>query len=156
MSEDVELLLLADKRALEREIVGLKEQLASYRGKMGAASATIAELNAKVQELTQIPGLSEGDNEYLREDLADLCHEQWAGWMRYLFTLSTPHTHSTAGGRAETGELIPEHLVQRWRRQIGTPYANLSPEEQDSDRKEADKFLALFAAVTVTRNPVKF
>jgi len=72
----------------------------------------------------------------LRERLADQCHEQWSHWMKYLFS-------KTMEGDAET--IIPEELVKRWKRQMSTPFAELSQEEQDSDRREADKFLALLS-----------
>lgn len=74
----------------------------------------------------------------LREALAALCHEQWSGWMRYLFGKTEPHGIGTT-------RLIPAWATERWRRQMETPYADLSPEEKESDRKEADKFLALLA-----------
>lgn len=67
-------------------------------------------------------------NNDLRERLAALCHEQWSGWMRYLF---------------EHCSLIPESFVIRWKRQMNTPYTELSEEEKESDRKEADRFLTL-------------
>lgn len=25
-------------------------------------------------------------DQYIREKLADLCHEQWSGWIRYMFS----------------------------------------------------------------------
>lgn len=70
-----------------------------------------------------------------REALADLCHRQWSGWMEYLFKKS----RQTPDGSV----VIPRDLVERWWRQVKTPYDKLSPEEQDSDRKEADRFLKL-------------
>jgi hypothetical protein len=39
---------------------------------------------------------------------------------------------------------IPKWAVDRWRRQIATPYADLSSKEQESDRVEARKFLEKF------------
>lgn len=36
---------------------------------------------------------------------------------------------------------MPAEFVERWQRQMDTPYAELSGPEQDSDRNEADKFL---------------
>jgi len=72
----------------------------------------------------------------VREELAELVHKQWVGWMAYLF------------GKCETdhdGALtIPSWAVRRWKRQMGTPYFDLSEEEKESDRKEADKILELF------------
>jgi len=42
--------------------------------------------------------------------------------------------------------LIPEWAVERWERQANTPYSELSEKEKESDRAEADKFLAIFKA----------
>jgi len=68
-----------------------------------------------------------------REKLAALCHSQWAGWMTYLFSKGTFNKDGTW--------TMPREFVERWTRQMSTPYENLSPSEQDSDRKEADRFL---------------
>jgi hypothetical protein len=73
----------------------------------------------------------------MREKLAALCHEQWSGWMKYLFSKCEKTT-----GEVE-GMIIPEWAVKRWMRQMNTPYLQLSIEEKESDRKEADKFLEL-------------
>ena len=71
----------------------------------------------------------------LREDLAELAHDQWAGWMRYLFSKGIHHYDGTW--------TMPAWAVERWQRQMNTPYAELSDTEQDSDRNEADKFLKI-------------
>jgi len=68
-----------------------------------------------------------------REQLAAYAHEAWSGWMRYLFSLSTYPDSS--------GAKIPGELVERWLRQLNTPYIDLSEAEKDSDRAEADKML---------------
>jgi hypothetical protein len=73
--------------------------------------------------------------EHLREKFADLCHEQWAGWMKYLFSKGTFNPDGSW--------TMPKEFVERWQRQTNTPYAELSESEQDSDREEAYKFLAL-------------
>jgi uncharacterized protein (DUF433 family) len=77
---------------------------------------------------SQPPKNQAAARERLREQLAALCHEQWSGWMRYLF---------------ENCSLIPEAFAIRWKRQMNTPYAELSEAEKESDRKEADRFLSL-------------
>lgn len=79
----------------------------------------------------------------LREELAELCHRQWAGWMEYLF--------SKCSGDGES-IVIPEWAVARWKRQIATDYKDLSGPEQDSDRKEADKFISIFRAAIAARD----
>lgn len=81
----------------------------------------------------------------LREQLAALAHEQWSGWMRYLFEKTTGNIAGTA--------LIPEWAVERWKRQLNTPYAQLSEEEKESDRKEADRVLALLKLEPLCMNP---
>jgi hypothetical protein len=69
----------------------------------------------------------------LREQLAALEHEQWAGWLRYLFEKATEDNE----GRVE----IPASLVTRWKRQMTTSYGDLPELEKESDRVEADKVL---------------
>lgn len=71
----------------------------------------------------------------VREKAASLCHTQWSGWMKYLFSLSVQNTDGTV--------TIPKGLVERWQRQITTPYSKLGAEEKKSDRKEADRFIKL-------------
>lgn len=69
----------------------------------------------------------------LREELAELCHEQWSNWMRYLFSKGTIHEDGTW--------TMPQWAVERWQHQMATDYEHLSEDEQNSDRVEANKFL---------------
>lgn len=59
----------------------------------------------------------------LIERLAQLEHEQWAHWTRYMLDNLTPEN------------------IERWRRQIETPYHQLTEKEKESDRKWAKKVL---------------
>jgi hypothetical protein len=59
-----------------------------------------------------------------RERLAALEHNQWTHWTRYMLDNLTPEN------------------IERWRRQIATPYAELSEREKESDRQWADLVLA--------------
>ena len=69
----------------------------------------------------------------LREKLADLQHEIWSHWMKWLFQCCQAN---------EDGSMtIPKEKVSRWQRQMITPYSQLSDAEKDSDRIEADKVL---------------
>ena len=68
-----------------------------------------------------------------REVLAELAHAQWSGWMEYLFSKGVLNEDGTW--------TMPAWAVERWKRQTETPYADLSFDEKESDRKEADKFL---------------
>ena len=69
----------------------------------------------------------------MREKLAELAHDQWSGWMEYLFK---------KGRFNKDGSwTMPPWAVKKWKRQMETPYSELSESEQESDRNEADKFL---------------
>ena len=71
----------------------------------------------------------------MRETLSDLCHEQWSGWMKYLFS---------KGAFNEDGTwTMPAWAVERWHRQMNTYYLDLSESEKVADRIEADKFLEI-------------
>lgn len=69
------------------------------------------------------------------EQLADKEHASWARWMDYLFS----KCESRDGGAM----VIPSALVERWRRQIETPYGALSDCERDADRAEVAHILPI-------------
>ena len=84
----------------------------------------------------------------MKEKIANLCHEQWAGWMQYLF--------SKGEFMDKDGTwVMPAWAVERWQRQMNTPYEQLSEEEKNSDRTEADKFLALFPMTSIIPEDAK-
>ncbi len=67
------------------------------------------------------------------EAVAEQAHIAWAGWMSYMFA----KCH-----RRRNGELlIPKWAVDRWERQRGTAYEDLSEDEKKSDRIEARRYL---------------
>lgn len=72
----------------------------------------------------------------LREKLAEQEHERWSRWMEYMLE-QVPYNDDGTW-------TMPAWAVHRWVRQMRTPYTDLSEEEKDSDRKEADRTLALF------------
>jgi hypothetical protein len=65
------------------------------------------------------------DNEIL-EKFADAQHEIWSHWMKYLFTKGWDQPDGTFK--------ISRREVERWRRQMETPYSELSDSEQISDK----------------------
>ncbi len=71
----------------------------------------------------------------MKEKLAALAHEMWAGWMTWMFAKGTYNTDGTW--------TMPKDLVERWERQRMTPYSELSEDEKMSDRDEADKMLKI-------------
>jgi hypothetical protein len=69
------------------------------------------------------------------DKLAALAHEQWSGWMQYMFSKGTI---------TRKGDLvIPSEFVTRWHRQMNTPYDCLPDAEKESDKREADRVLAV-------------
>lgn len=74
-----------------------------------------------------------------REQLAVYAHEAWSGWTQYLFDQS--YVLHDFHGLEE--RVIPAWAVERWTRQMITPYAELPEQEKESDRQEADKILAI-------------
>lgn len=74
--------------------------------------------------------------EKTREELAAYAHDAWAGWMKYMFGRCIEDSnHGTL--------IIPKDLVERWKRQMNTSYAELPESEKGSDRDEADKMLKI-------------
>lgn len=71
----------------------------------------------------------------LRERLADLAHQQWCGWMKYMF--------GQCGRNPDESFTIPPWVVERWQRQMDTSYADLPEDEKASDRNEADRVLGV-------------
>ena len=63
----------------------------------------------------------EDDMKELIEQMAELEHIQWAHWTAYMLDNLTPEN------------------VERWKRQIKTPYSELSEKEKESDREWARK-----------------
>ena len=60
----------------------------------------------------------------IREKLAELEHQQWQHWMKYMID-------NISNGEA----------VERWKKQMKTDYKDLTEKEKDSDRVWADKVL---------------
>lgn len=72
-------------------------------------------------------------DEELLEELADVQHDIWSHWMKYLFKVSR---------RNEDGSVtIDAAYVARWKRQMATDYADLSNHEKNSDRDQAHKVM---------------
>lgn len=82
----------------------------------------------------------------MEERLAALAHEQWSGWMDYLFAKCW-ETGTDDHRRPMPGDVvIPAEHARRWKRQKQAPYADLPEGEKESDRVEARKVLAVVSA----------
>lgn len=76
------------------------------------------------------------DEKEMVEALAALAHEQWSGWMRYLFSNVVVSNKGAIDYRS------------RWQRQIKQSYLELSEEEKESDRQEARRMIEVFRSIT--------
>ena len=63
--------------------------------------------------------------EKLKERLADIEHQRWSHWQRYMHSKIIP---SDKDGISEIGT----ELIERWSRQINTDYSDLSEQEDIS------------------------
>lgn len=70
-----------------------------------------------------------------REQLADVQHAIWAHWMAYMFSCGSHNPDGTW--------TMPADKVERWIRQMNTPYSTLTDKERESDRHQADKVLVV-------------
>lgn len=76
--------------------------------------------------------LTEWEQAYIRELVADVSHEIWAHWMKYLFSRCEDD---------DLGIVIMREDARHWQRQVRTTYEDLTEREKDSDREQADKIL---------------
>ena len=74
------------------------------------------------------------------ELMADMVHEVWANWMKYMFSQG-----STYGidGCKKWEWIMPAEKYERWSRQMNTPYRELTEKEKESDREIALRYLEL-------------
>lgn len=77
----------------------------------------------------------------LVEALAEIEHQRWAHWQKYL--------HSRCEQQSDGSMLIPAELVKKWEVQISTPYRELSEQEKQSDREQVHKYLPVIAEALV-------
>ncbi len=82
----------------------------------------------------------------LREQLASQQHDIWVSWMSYMFEQGTIIRHVNLSDDGRPDELtwaISADKLERWTRQMHTPYAELPEAEKKSDRHQADKILVV-------------
>jgi len=71
----------------------------------------------------------------LMEKLADIEHQRWSDWQKYLHSKCVEHSD----GKGEW-VCFPAVSFRRWNRQIETSYKDLSEVEKDSDREQVIRY----------------
>jgi hypothetical protein len=84
--------------------------------------------------------------ESLVDELAAIEHDRWAHWQRYM--------HNKAHKQSDGSLVVPADLVDRWQRQIDTPYSELTEKERESDREQVRKYLPLIAQTMNSKCPL--
>jgi Zn-dependent M32 family carboxypeptidase len=69
----------------------------------------------------------------LVETLANIEHERWSHWQRYM--------HGKCERQADDSLKIPRELVLQWERQSTTSYSELTEAERESDREQVRRYL---------------
>lgn len=75
--------------------------------------------------------MSKNTTDELREQLAAIEHERWSDWQKWCHQV----LRENMGANADL-----EKVLERWDKQIATPYAELSDQEKTSDMEQVDRY----------------
>ena len=71
---------------------------------------------------------------------ANIEHERWARWQKYMFSKA----QIVLGNDDEENAIqIPIEYWKHWQKEIDTPYSDLNEETKESDRKETRNYIPL-------------
>lgn len=73
-----------------------------------------------------------GENDRLIEELAAIEHERWADWQGYF--------HSKCSRNDDGDLVIPAGYVAALERLLATPYAELTEDQKENDRREVRRY----------------
>ena len=87
------------------------------------------------------------EQEKLVEKLAEIEHQRWSYWQKYIMKESFKITGVfTDDNNKKMIQLeIPKEYWDNWERQIKTSYSELSEEEKDSDREQVGRYWDLIS-----------
>ena len=92
----------------------------------------IGEMNINMEKVMN--NLTEEEEKEIRELVAEVSHEIWSHWMKYLFSRCEDD---------DLGIVIMHEDARHWDRQRKMPYEELTEREKDSDREQADKIIKI-------------
>lgn len=101
-------------------------------------------LSKAVDTMKKLKFQEQDDTKFINglvEKLSDLAHQQWSGWMTYLFKQGKFNNK-------DGGFTINESSVTHWLNQINIHYNDLTESEKASDRKEAYRVLEVIEDYT--------
>ena len=75
----------------------------------------------------------------LREKLAAIEHERWSDWQKWCHKILRENL------RYNDMETNLEEILERWEKQIATPYSKLSNKEKASDMEQVDRYWPLIS-----------
>ena len=75
-------------------------------------------------------------DEELMEQLADIEHQRWADWQKYLHSKTKPYDDYLDYGDM----IIDVDDFNHWEDQIKTPYKDLTEKEKQSDRNQVARY----------------
>jgi hypothetical protein len=81
--------------------------------------------------------------EEIIEKLADIEHQRWIDWQKYL--------HSKCRRNSPNFMYFPIEDFDRWERQIATPYSELTEKEKDSDRHQVERYLPIIKQLLLSQ-----
>ena len=73
--------------------------------------------------------------EALRDRLADIEHERWSHWQKYM--------HGKCEAKQNGDLVIPAEFVAQWSKQSETSFQQLTEAEKNSDRDQVERYLPL-------------
>jgi len=84
--------------------------------------------------MTKIPSVEERVEEF-----ASLEHDRWSKWQKYMHSKIEPTEHDSL-------MQIGSEYIERWERQINTPYNELTETEKQSDRDQVYPYIEALTA----------
>ena len=84
--------------------------------------------------MTPLKTMKDFDEEFVEKG-ADLEHQRWARWQKYI--------HSLCSKNPDSSLTISKERVEHWEKEIATLYSELTEELKEYDRKETRNYLPL-------------